>query len=69
MTEWGQSSPERLFQAARPKVEPGALFVADNVLSHTDPLAQYSAARQADPTLESLTLPLDRGVELSVVLR
>jgi caffeoyl-CoA O-methyltransferase len=60
---------ERLFQAAREKVEPGALFVADNVLSHPDPLAQYSAARQADPTLESVTLPLDRGVELSVVLR
>jgi caffeoyl-CoA O-methyltransferase len=60
---------ERLFQAARPKVEPGALFVADNVRSHADPLAQYSAARQADPTLESVTLPLDRGIELSVVLR
>ena len=60
---------ERLFQAARPKVEPGALFAADNVLSHADPLAQYSAARQADPTLESVTLPLDRGIELSVVLR
>ena len=60
---------ERLFQAARPKVEPGGLFVADNVLSHADPLARYSAARQADPTLESVTLPLDRGLELSVVLR
>jgi caffeoyl-CoA O-methyltransferase len=60
---------ERLFQAARPKVEPGALFVADNVLSHADPLARYSAARKADPTLESVTLPLDRGLELSVVLR
>jgi caffeoyl-CoA O-methyltransferase len=60
---------ERLFQAARPKVEPGALFVADNVLSHADPLAQYSAARKADPALESVTLPLDRGIELSVVLR
>ena len=59
---------ERLFAAARTKVEPGALFVADNVLSHVDPLAQYSAARQADPTLESLTVPLDRGLELSVVL-
>ena len=60
---------ERLFDAARPKVEPGALFVADNVLSHADPLARYSAARQADPTLESVTIPLDRGLELSVVLR
>ena len=51
------------------KVEPGALFVADNVLSHPDPLARYSAARQADPTLESVTVPLDRGLELSVALR
>ena len=59
---------EELFRLARDKVEPGALFVADNVLSHPDPLAQYSAARQADPTLESVTVPLDRGLELSVVL-
>ena len=50
------------------KVEPGGLFVADNVLSHADPLADYSKARQADPTLESVTVPLDRGLELSVVL-
>lgn len=60
---------ELLFAAARSKVEPGALVVADNVLSHPDPLAQYAAARQADPTLESVTVPLDRGLELSVVLR
>jgi len=59
---------ERLFQLVRGKVEPGGLFVADNVLSPPDPLAEYSKARQADPTLESLTLPLDRGLELSVVL-
>ncbi len=60
---------ERLFETARPKVEPGALFVADNVLSHEDTLAAYSRARQADETLESVTLPLDRGLELSSVLR
>ena len=60
---------ERLFQIARTKVEPGALIVADNVLSHADTLGAYSSARQADPTLESVTLPLDRGLELSVVLR
>jgi caffeoyl-CoA O-methyltransferase len=59
---------ERLFQLARDKVEQGGLFVADNVLSHADPLAEYSKARQADPTLESVTVPLDRGLELSVVL-
>jgi predicted O-methyltransferase YrrM len=60
---------ERLFSIARTKVEPGALVVADNVLSHVDTLGAYSQARQADPTLESVTVPLDRGLELSVVLR
>src|SRR5213592_1575081 len=50
---------ERLFQLARGKVEPGALFVADNVLSHADALGAYSEALQADPTLESVTVPLD----------
>ena len=60
---------DRLFSLARGKVEPGGLFVADNVLSHADPLAQYSAARQADPDLLSVTVPLDRGLELSVALR
>jgi len=60
---------EELFRLARDKVEPAALFVADNVLSHQETLGSYSAARQADPTLESVTVPLDRGIELSVVLR
>jgi predicted O-methyltransferase YrrM len=60
---------EQLFRLARDKVEPAALFVADNVLSHQETLGAYSAARQADPTLESVTVPLDRGIELSVVLR
>jgi len=60
---------EALFDLARPKVEPGALFVADNVLSHAETLGDYSRHRQADPTLESVTVPLDRGLELSAVLR
>jgi caffeoyl-CoA O-methyltransferase len=59
---------EHLFAAARKKLEPGGLVVADNVLSHEE-LAAYSRARQSDPTLESVTLPLDRGLELSAVLK
>jgi predicted O-methyltransferase YrrM len=59
---------EQHFQAARKKLEPGALVIADNVLSHAETLDAYVAARQADPTLESVTVPLDRGLELSVVL-
>jgi predicted O-methyltransferase YrrM len=60
---------EQHFQAARAKLEPGALVIADNVLSHEETLGAYSRARQADPSLESVTVPLDRGLELSVVLR
>jgi predicted O-methyltransferase YrrM len=60
---------EELFQHARTKLEPGALVIADNVLSHEETLGAYSQARQSDPTLESVTIPLDRGLELSVILR
>jgi len=59
---------ERHFELARPKVEPGGLVVADNVLSHEETLRAYSRARQSDPGLVSVTVPLDRGLELSVVL-
>lgn len=59
---------ERLFRLVRPKVEPGGVVIADNVLSHEETLGAYSRARQVDPTLESVTVPLDRGLELSVVL-
>ena len=60
---------EALFAEARTKLEPGAVVIADNVLSHADPLAAYSEARQSDPLLESVTVPLDRGLEISVLLR
>jgi predicted O-methyltransferase YrrM len=59
---------EALFVLARPLLEVGGLVVADNVLSHADPLEQYSRARQDDPSLSSLTLPLDRGLELTTIL-
>jgi predicted O-methyltransferase YrrM len=60
---------ERLFALAREKLHRGSLVVADNVTSHEDTLGAYSAARRADDTLESVTVTLDRGLELSVVLR
>jgi predicted O-methyltransferase YrrM len=56
------------FRLARPTVEPGGLIVADNVLSHEEMLGAYSRARQSDSALVSVTVPLDRGLEVSVVL-
>ena len=58
---------EALFELARARVETGALIVADNVLSHAA-LAAYSAARQSDPDLVSVTIPMDNGLELTSVL-
>jgi predicted O-methyltransferase YrrM len=60
---------EQLFALARAKLHRGSLVVADNVTSHADTLGAYSAARQADDSLESVTVTLDRGLELSVLLR
>jgi predicted O-methyltransferase YrrM len=59
---------EALFALAWPLLETGGLVVADNVLSHAATLGAYSAARQADPSLSSVTVPLDSGLELTVVL-
>lgn len=59
---------ERLFALALPLVRPGGIVAADNVRSHEEALAAYSAARQADPRLVSVTVPLDSGIELTSVL-
>lgn len=58
---------EALFALARARLEPGGVVVADNVVSH-EALAAYSAARQAEPTLVSVTVPLDNGLEVTSVL-
>lgn len=59
---------ERYFDLARKLVDPGGLILADNVLSHEGVLGAYSRARQSDPTLLSVTVPLDNGLELTSVL-
>jgi predicted O-methyltransferase YrrM len=59
---------EDLFHLARRLLEPGALIVADNVTSDAETLAAYVEARQSDPSLVSVTVTLDRGLELSAVL-
>jgi predicted O-methyltransferase YrrM len=59
---------ERYFDLVRHLVDPGGLILADNVLSHEEVLRAYSEARQSDPTLLSVTLPLDSGLEVTSVL-
>jgi predicted O-methyltransferase YrrM len=58
---------ELFFGLAREKLDPGGVVVADNVT--TDETVQaYAAARQADPTLVSVTLPIGHGLEVTTVL-
>jgi predicted O-methyltransferase YrrM len=59
---------EQYFDLSRRLVDPGGLILADNVLSHEEVLGAYSRARQSDPTLLSITLPLDSGLEVTSVL-
>ena len=58
---------EALYSLARPRIGAGGLIVADNVCSHAQ-LGAYSAARQSDPGLLSVTVPLDNGLEVTSVL-
>ena len=59
---------EWYFAQARTKVEPGAVVVADNV--DTNAVAkEYAQARQADPTLLSVTVSIGNGLEVTTILQ
>jgi predicted O-methyltransferase YrrM len=59
---------EDLFALARRRVDVGGVIVADNITSHASELAGYVAARQADPGLVTVTVPLGNGFEVTTVL-
>ncbi|HET6683744.1 MAG TPA: class I SAM-dependent methyltransferase [Gaiella sp.] len=59
---------EWYFTEARTKLEPGAVAVADNV-DTSAVVQEYAKARQADPTLVSVTVPIGNGLEVTTVLR
>jgi predicted O-methyltransferase YrrM len=59
---------EWYFGEARTKLEPGGVVVADNV--DTSPVVKaYAEARQADPTVVSVTVPIGNGLEVTTILR
>ena len=59
---------EWYFGEARTKLEPGGVVVADNV--DTSPIVKaYAEARQADPTVVSVTVPIGNGLEVTTILR
>ena len=54
---------------ALPKLVPGGLLVADNVISHAQELSDYLARVKSNPVLFSVTLPVGKGEEISLKLR
>ena len=59
---------ELLFGLARTKLDPGGIVVADNVTT-SSAVEAYAAARQTDPTLVSVTVPIGHGLEVTTVLQ
>ena len=44
----------------------GAMIVADDVVEEENELADYTTYVQNHPNLESVTVPLDKGLEVTV---
>lgn len=55
------------FRRVFPMIRVGGLIVADNVLSHD--ISDYQTLVRDDPDCETTTVPLDRGLELTVRVR
>jgi predicted O-methyltransferase YrrM len=52
----------RCFEAAEPLLRPGSLVIADNILSHPEPLADFVKKIQSDPSIESEIIDIGTGL-------
>lgn len=57
---------ETYFDVVYKRLGVGSLVIADNVTSHADELLDYISYVQNHPNLESVTVPVGRGLELTV---
>jgi len=53
------------YEAAVPRMVPGGLLAADNVVSHAEALAPFVQAVEADVRVEAVVVPIGRGVLVS----
>jgi predicted O-methyltransferase YrrM len=53
-------------EAVLPRLAPGGLLVADNVVSHRAELQDYLTRVKSDPSLFSVTVPVGKGEEISL---
>jgi predicted O-methyltransferase YrrM len=59
---------ESYFDVVYQRLVKGGIVVADNILSHQDELEDYILYVENHPNLESVMVPLGRGLEISVKL-
>jgi predicted O-methyltransferase YrrM len=59
---------ETYFDTVYQRLAKGGLVVADNILSHQDELEDYVSYVENHPNLESVMVPIGRGLEVSVKL-
>ncbi len=57
---------ETYFDVVYKRMGMGAMIVADNVVSHADELLDFITYMQNHPSLESVSVPLGRGLEVTV---
>ena len=57
---------EAYFDAVYKQLGVGSMVVADNAVSHADELLDYITYVQNHPNLESVTVPIGRGLEITV---
>ena len=57
---------ETYFDVVYKRLGVGSMVVADNVVSHEDELLDYVTYVQNHPNLESVTIPIGRGLEITV---
>ncbi|HEX9746583.1 MAG TPA: class I SAM-dependent methyltransferase [bacterium] len=57
-----------LIDVVVPMMNPGAVMIADNILSHKDELKSFVDSVQNNPNLVSVSLGLGKGVEMSMRL-
>lgn len=53
-----------LYDLTIPRLAPGGLFLADNVISHRDELQPFLERSLSDPRLDALIVPIGKGVLL-----
>ncbi|MBN1329388.1 MAG: O-methyltransferase [Candidatus Heimdallarchaeota archaeon] len=57
------------FNLVFPKIKPGGIIIADNVVSHSEELKDYLEHVRSNPNTQSILIPVGRGEELTIKLR